>query len=93
MAEAAPAFTLGIEEEYLLVDPESGQLVAAPQALMDACANAIEGQVSPEFLRCRIEVGTGACDDIASVHDDLGRLRAATGACAGRHGLAPVVAC
>ena len=54
-----PSFTLGIEEEYLLVDKASRDLVReAPDALMVACEKTLEGQVSPEFLRCQIEVAT-----------------------------------
>ena len=92
MAEIAPAFTLGIEEEYLLVDRESGELVSAPQALMDACSDAIEGQVSPEFLQCQIEIGTKVCPDIASAREDLRRLRRTVAACCDEFGLAPIAA-
>ncbi len=92
MAEVAPAFTLGIEEEYLLVDRGSGELVAAPQALMEECANAIEGQVSPEFLQCQIEIGTKVCPDIASARDDLRKLRRTVAECCDAHGLAPIAA-
>ena len=54
-----PAFTLGIEEEYLLVDTETFELAHAPDALMQDCAADLAGQVSPEFLQCQIEIGTG----------------------------------
>ena len=47
-----PSFTVGIEEEYLLVDKETRDLVTeAPPELMDACKDALESQVSPEFLQ------------------------------------------
>jgi carboxylate-amine ligase len=91
MAEAPP-FTLGIEEEYLLVDRESLDLVSAPQGLMDACSEALEGQVSPEFLQCQIEIGTKVCPDIAAAREDLRRLRATVADCAERFGLAPIAA-
>lgn len=71
-----PEFTLGIEEEYLLVDPQSGALVQTPDGLMEACAKDLHGQVSPEFLQCQIEIGTKPCADIAEARDDLRRLRA-----------------
>jgi len=92
MVETAPAFTLGIEEEYLLVDAGTGDLVAAPDALMEECSAAIEGQVSPEFLQCQIEIGTKVCADIQSARDDLKRLRATVAECAARYGLAPIAA-
>ena len=50
-----PAFTIGIEEEYLIVDIESRELVQdLPDGLMAACEEILEGQVSPEFLRSQI---------------------------------------
>ncbi|MDJ0826462.1 MAG: carboxylate-amine ligase [Rhodobacter sp.] len=87
---AAPSFTLGIEEEYLLVDRDSHDLAEAPQEMMDACAEAMGGQVSPEFLRCQVEIGTGVCKDIAEARADLRRLRTSVAEIAGRYGLAPL---
>ncbi len=83
-------FTLGIEEEYLLVDRESFDLSEAPAELMTACAAELEGQVSPEFLKCQIEVGTGICPTIDDARADLRRLRATVSECAARFGLVPI---
>ncbi|MCB1458095.1 MAG: carboxylate-amine ligase [Nitratireductor sp.] len=88
----APPFTLGVEEEYLLVDLETLDLAAAPQALMDECASALAGQVSPEFLQCQIEVGTRVCAGVAEAGRDLAHLRATIARIAGEHGLAPIAA-
>lgn len=85
-------FTLGIEEEYLLVDLESLDLAQAPEALMQACQSDLEGQVSPEFLQCQIEVGTRVCGDIAAAREDLKRLRACVSRHAADHNLAPIAA-
>ncbi|KUF11856.1 carboxylate-amine ligase [Pseudoponticoccus marisrubri] len=87
-----PEFTIGIEEEYLLVDTETCALVEAPDGLMEACAEALEDQVSPEFLQCQIEIGTRPCRTIAEARDDLRRLRATVSDCAARHGLSPIAA-
>ena len=92
MAQAAPPFTLGIEEEYLLVDLETLDLAAAPEALMEECSAALEGQVSPEFLQCQIEIGTRVCPDIGAAREDLRRLRGVVADCANRFGLAPIAA-
>ena len=83
-------FTLGIEEEYLLVDRDSLDLAEAPAALMQACQNDLQGQVSPEFLQCQIEVGTRVCADIPAARDDLKRLRSCVSRHAGEHNLAPI---
>ena len=54
-----PAFTLGIEEEYLLVDRETRDLaVNPPPELFEAAQIALGERVTPEFLRSQIEVGT-----------------------------------
>jgi len=60
-----PDFTIGIEEEYLLVDPERGALAEMPPALLEECTAARPGQISPEYLKCQIEVGTGVCRTVA----------------------------
>src|SRR6056297_3304451 len=83
-------YTMGIEEEYLLVDKDSFALAHAPDALMQACKAELEDQVSPEFLQCQIEVGTRVCVDIAEARDDLRRLRARVAKEAARHNLAPI---
>ncbi len=83
-------YTLGIEEEYLLVDLETGDLAEAPADLMEACTAELEGQVSPEFLQCQIEIGTRVCGNIGEARDDLRRLRATVSDCAARFGLTPI---
>ncbi len=89
---AEPDFTIGIEEEYLLVDPATCALAAAPKALMDDCVAALEGQVSPEFLQCQVEVGTKVCRTIGEAREDLKHLRRTVAEVADRHGLAVIAA-
>ncbi len=92
MTAQIPAFSLGIEEEYLLVDRDSCELAEAPEGLMEACQSELEGQVSPEFLQCQIETGTRVCADIAEAREDLRRLRASVARHAARYNLAPIAA-
>ncbi|MXQ07685.1 carboxylate-amine ligase [Alphaproteobacteria bacterium GH1-50] len=87
-----PAFTMGIEEEYLLVEPETGALASAPDAMMDACAERLEGQFSPEFLACQVEVGTQVAANINEAREDLRHLRATVAEVAAEFGLAPIAA-
>ena len=87
-----PDFTMGVEEEYLLVDRDSLALAEAPQGLTEACAARLEGQVSPEFLQCQIEIGTKVCATIADAREDLRRLRATIAEEAAKHNLAPIAA-
>ncbi|HEY8521808.1 MAG TPA: carboxylate-amine ligase [Gammaproteobacteria bacterium] len=90
----APSFTIGIEEEYLLVDRESRDLVAKmPASLIEECAARIEDQqVKPEFLRSQIEIGTRICSSIREARASLKPLRRAVADVAAAHGLAPIAA-
>lgn len=89
-----PAFTIGVEEEYLVVDRESGDLVEKlPASMLEQCEALAEGQqVCPEFLRSQIEVGTRICHNAAEVRQSLSVLRRAVIDVAARHGLAPIAA-
>ena len=88
-----PSFTVGIEEEYLLVDPVSRDLIhEAPPSMLPACERALEGQVTPEFLQCQIEVGTRVCASIQEAHNDLAHLRRTVAGVARDHGLALIAA-
>jgi len=81
---------MGIEEEYLLVHGDTLDLVEVPQELMDDCAAELGKQVSPEFKRCQIEVGTGICASVSEAREDLKRLRSTIARIARRYGLAPL---
>ena len=69
-------FTTGIEEEYLLVDLDSGDLVdSAPDGLIEACDRAFPQQVHPELLQCQIEIGTRPRTRMGDLYRDLADLR------------------
>jgi carboxylate-amine ligase len=88
-----PSFTLGVEEEYLLVDKETRALVIDPPDSLMAEAEAKCGaQVTSELLRSQIEVGTKVCRNIQEAHEDLARLRRNIIEVANNHGLAPIAA-
>ena len=89
-----PSFTIGVEEEYMLVDRESRDLVARmPDAMLEECSERAEGQqVTPEFLKSQIEVGTRVCRNMDEVAAALRLLRRSVVEVADRHGLAPIAA-
>ncbi|WP_326598026.1 carboxylate-amine ligase [Streptomyces sp. NBC_01803] len=70
--------TLGVEEEYLLLDPARGVPVAR-SARVRALAG---GEVGAELLRSQVEVATPVCADLAAVGTHLARLRRVAGAAA-----------
>ena len=93
MALKEPSFTIGIEEEYLLVDRETLNLAADPPAAMFAECEALLGaQVAPEFLRAQIEIGTKVCTTVQDAAADLRRLRKTVSGVAEKHGLAIMAA-
>jgi carboxylate-amine ligase len=64
-------FTIGVEEEYLLVDKETRALVVDPPAsLMQECEESFGSQVTTELLRSQIEIGTKDCDNDQEAHAD-----------------------
>lgn len=93
MTTAEPEFTMGVEEEYLLVDKETRSLVVdPPQSLMSECEEQAKGQVSSELLRSQIEVGTKVCNNIQEAREDLSRLRKIIVDTAANYDLAPIAA-
>ena len=71
-----PGFTIGIEEEYMLVNPETGDLVRkVPRSLMPAMRKQLGKQVSPEFLQSQLEVGTPVCSSVSEARTKLVELR------------------
>ena len=92
MQPQEPPFTIGIEEEYLLVDKQTMELVSdPPPTIMEECKR-LTTRVSPELLRSQIEVGTGVCRTIDEARKDLARLRGVVIEAAGREGLSPIAA-
>lgn len=93
MASSEPGFSVGVEEEYLLVDLETRDLAVDPPAeLMAACEAALPKRVAPEFLRCQIEIGTPVCDTIDDARQCLADMRGTIAEISAAYGLAPIAA-
>ena len=71
-----PEFTIGIEEEYLVVDRETRDLFKEPpREMWDALGEVLGSQVTTEFLQAQIEVGTKVCAKVSEARADLATLR------------------
>ena len=93
MSAKEPSFTIGIEEEYLLVDKLTRDLAdAPPEQLWTECEARLGDLIKPEFLKSQIEIATGICSSINDAREDLRRLRKTVAEIAGKHGLAPIAA-
>ena len=88
-----PSFTIGIEEEYLLVDPETRNLADdPPDTILEQCRKRVGDQVTPELLRSQIEVGTKICTSISEAKEELRTLRGCIREVAESHDLAMIAA-
>ena len=88
-----PPLTIGVEEEYLLVDPVTREVATdPPPELFQQCEVSIRDLVRPEFMTSQIEVGTPVCHNIRQVRDELVMLRGTVAEVAQRFDLAPCAA-
>jgi carboxylate-amine ligase len=88
-----PSLTAGLEEEYLLVDPLTRDLVASPpESFMSRCQERLQEHVTHEFLQAQVEVGTPVCRSIADLRRELVQLRGTVAEVAAEHGMAMIAA-
>ncbi len=84
---AVPSFTVGIEEEYMLVDAETLDLVEImPKGLMGDCSKILGERVTKEYLQCQIEIGTLVCDTMQRARKELVHYRRTLSQIAERYG-------
>ena len=85
--------TIGVEEEYLLVNTKTMDLADdPPDTLLSECEARMPNQVTPELMRSQIEVGTKVCHSMQDVREQLGNLRQVIRDVSNSHGLAPIAA-
>ncbi|MDH5771675.1 MAG: carboxylate-amine ligase [Rhodospirillaceae bacterium] len=88
-----PALTIGIEEEYLLVDRETRELASDPPSeLFAECEKHVPGLVRPEFMKAQIEVGTSVCKTVSEARGQLAHLRSTIREISANYGLVPIAA-
>jgi carboxylate-amine ligase len=70
-----PAFTLGVEEEFQIIDPETRELRSHVQQMLEEGRLLLKERVKPEMHQSVIEIGTGICRNIQEVRRDVRELR------------------
>lgn len=70
-----PELTLGIEEEYQIIDPETRELKSYIQEFLEQGRVVLQDQIKPEFLQSQVEVGSQVCRNVQEARQELGRLR------------------
>ena len=93
MVGGGPSLTVGIEEEYLLVDAETRALTTdPPKEMFDACVKRMGNQVAHEFLKSQIEVNTKVARSVPEAVEMLAELRTAVIEIAADFDLMPIAA-
>src|SRR5207302_1030925 len=82
-----PSYTIGIEEELMIVDAETLELTNSIETMLDALPQA-EGQVKPELMESVLEIATNPCKNTREAGAQLRDLRRLTQRTAADHGLA-----
>jgi glutamate---cysteine ligase / carboxylate-amine ligase len=82
-----PAYTLGVEEELMIVDARSMELVPAIEEMIEAVPRETQGAVKPELIQSVLEISTDVCRDVGEAAGQLEELRRRVRETAERKGL------
>ena len=80
-------FTLGIEEEFAIVDPHTRELRSHIQEILEGGKVMLKEQIKPEMHQSVVELGTEICQSIVLARDHVIELRSKLAELAGRSGL------
>lgn len=85
---STPPFTLGVEEEYMLLDPQTFDLVQHVDTVLTAAQDGeFDERVGPELMQSVLEISTPVCKTAGDIEGELRKLRAHVTRAAGTHGL------
>jgi carboxylate-amine ligase len=82
-----PPFTIGIEEELMLLDPSDLSLAQAIEEILAAVPEELDGQVKPELMQSVLEIATRPCKTVREAGEELRKLRHALVQIADEQGL------
>lgn len=68
-------FTIGVEEEYQIVDPETRELKPKAGRIVPSAQEEVGEDAQPELYQSQIEVGTPVCHTLKDIRDEITRLR------------------
>ena len=88
----AHRFTIGVEEEFQIVDPATWELRSHVSQLLEAGSRSLGDQMKREMHQSIVEIGTSICGDVHELRAELLRIRSELCAAADRAGLAVVAA-
>jgi carboxylate-amine ligase len=70
-----PPFTIGIEEELMLLNADDLSLAQAIEEILAAVPPELEGQVKPELMQSVLEIATKPCQTVGAAGEELRALR------------------
>ena len=70
-----PSLTIGIEEEYQIIDPQTRELRSYITEILEEGKLVLLEQVKPELHQAMVEVGSTVCQTPAELRVELVRLR------------------
>ena len=85
-------FTLGIEEEFQIVDPRTRELRSHVVEILEEGVTLLGEQIKPEMIQSMVEVGTGICRNIQEARADITNLRSVISSLARKNGLVIIAA-
>jgi glutamate---cysteine ligase / carboxylate-amine ligase len=85
-------FTIGVEEEFQIIDPDSGELRSHVSQLMAASSPDVGEQIKPELHQSIVEMGTKICNDVSELRAEIYRMRRELVGAADRAGLSVAAA-
>ncbi len=68
-------FTLGIEEEFQIIDPETRELRSHIQQILEDGKSILKESAKPEMHQSVVEMGTGVCGDVKQARKEVNELR------------------
>ncbi|PYK08666.1 MAG: carboxylate-amine ligase [Verrucomicrobia bacterium] len=80
-------FTLGIEEEFAIIDPETRELRSHIQEILEGGKVVLKEQIKPEMHQSVVELGTEVCNSIGHARTHVIDLRSRLAELAGKAGL------
>jgi len=88
----AHRFTIGVEEEFQIVDPNTWELRSHVQQLLASGSRSLGDQMKREMHQSIVEVGTNICEDVGQLQHEMLKIRSELCAAADRVGLAVAAA-
>ncbi len=82
-----PPFTIGVEEELMILDGETHDLAQGIDTILDAVPDDLTGWVKPELMQSVLEIATTPCDDLSCAITELTNLRRCVGSLAEENGM------